>query len=75
MVRKRAAGPALVRATVQANVGGWRAGQVVEVHADSPLLGHYLLPVDPPDPDPPPTALLGVAPPDDGEDSAGAEPG
>lgn len=74
MSRKRApAVPALVQARVQANVGGWRVGQVVEVYADDPLLGHYLRAVEPPEPDAAaPAALLGVAPPEDTDD---AEPG
>lgn len=69
--RKTPAEPVLVRAVAQANVGGLRRGQTVDVYADDPRLGHYLLPVDPPDPDPQPTALLGVAPAEDD----GAEPG
>jgi hypothetical protein len=73
MGRKRPTLPALVRARVQANVGDWRRGQIVEVRADDPLLGHYLQAVDPPPSEPSASAaLLGVAPPEDGDSD---EPG
>lgn len=64
--------PVLVRAVAQANVGGLRRGQVVDVFDDDPRLGHYLLPVDDG-----PVTLLGVtAGPADGDgEAAGAEPG
>lgn len=71
--RKTPPAPVTVRARVQANVGDWRRGQVVEVLAGDPRLGHYLRPLDPaPQPEPgPPAVLLGVAPPaEEGDDGA-----
>lgn len=77
MARRKAAppAPATVRARAQANVGGLRRGQVVEVLADDPRLGHYLRAVDPPSDPPvpptpkPPATLLGVAPAEEGDDA------
>lgn len=64
--------PRLVRAVAQANVGDLRRGQVVDVLAGDPRLGHYLLPVGDG-----PVTLLGVTTEtadSDGE-AGGAEPG